>query len=1738
MLVGETLQLQAQISPSNATDKTLMWGSSKQSVATVSDAGLVTAVGEGSAKITVTAGGKTATCQVTVTKPAAPVVNVERVTLDNTEATLEIGETLTLTATVLPENADDKSVSWQSSGPAIAEVDQNGKVTAVSEGSATITATAGGKSATCQITVTKPDVPVETIHVESVSLDKTDANLEIGQTMTLTATVLPENADDKSVTWASTNPVIAEVDQNGNVTAIISGTVTITATTTDEGIVAGCEVTVTATEPPQPPVEEEFDGEENGHRYVDLGLPSGLKWATRNVGANSPVDYGGFYAWGETAVKSEYSWDNYIFCRNGNYVDLSKYSISGYGIADNKAELDPEDDAAQAIMGDKWFTPTKEEMQELMDNCDFTWTEQDGVRGYKVESKTNHKSIFLPATGNKVFALQDYVGSAVCYWTSSVRGEVPYYAWSLNSLGNQIALNTELDRLRGCPVRAVTGRPVKVVVESISLDKSQVQMYPGEQITLVATVLPDNAYDPTVTWTTSTPGVVTVDGGILTAIAEGEAVITATAGDKSATCTVTVSRSVVHVESVNLDKTDASLEIGATLTLTATVLPDNADDKTVTWASTNPAVADVDQNGLVTAISAGTVTITATTTDGGKVAGCEVTVAAAFIPVESVTFEHGELICFPGDSYPLKVTVLPENATNKTITWSSSDANVVSVTQDGLVSGHAEGLVTITAKAGDKEATCIIHCVHNPDEPPVVEDEYDGEEDGHKYVDLRLPSGLKWAVCNIGALSSSEVGSNFEWGETFARQYSYDPPYTLKDPSTQKLTKYVISAEDGEVDNLTTLELCDDAAHVQWGGLWRMPTRNEVVELIDNCDYEFVQQNGVWGAKLTSKHNSHSIFLAVNNVTTGMYYTSTLDEWSSWYVKYLSFKDGWVGTGMVVRQTMASIRPVNGVPAPIEIHATSITIDQQDIVLNVGWERDLTATVLPANTTDQVTWGISDIEIAAIDPVTGHLKALKKGTATITAFAGNQTATATLTVNNPVQRIDLNRTSMEITRGEQIPLTATIYPAGADNPTLVWVSSDSSIASVDRYEGIVWARQVGSAVITCINESAGVTASCNVTVVSPGAPYISLDQDNFTVDAAASEDIQIPYRIVNPDGSSLQVNVTEGSDWLKIKQIGGLYFYVYQNTGVSSRTGKITLTYGSTTTTVTVIQSGKVSSGPSDIVFSTGFDPNANNAINAAGDNTCVILASVVNPVEGIELQMSSDVPWMTNFRSGSTPDVYYFAASKNTTGRMRTGHVTLTYGDVTKVVKFVQMADEVIIILNPADMTFNYEARTVSFDVTLPDGCDYNGLNVTPGDNYNWITNLGVNGRTVTFNLKENNDTNAMERTARIKVSYDGQSSYFNVTQTLDAPEVDLVDRYSVSYLGQKVYMVAQITNPRSDVQLSTHVVGGNLDWIYSNPGGTVTVQQNTSGKTRSAQVEVSYGNFAKKTVTVTQTSSQTEIRSTVSEITFDSIGSIDDWVWCFDVRIIDPLPDTEFEVSAADPWVSVVIDSQHQEVVYTLIVSVRKNYWPAERTSSVILTYGDFHCVIPVIQEAGDDLPLGFVDLGLPSGTLWAQTNLGAANEYNFGNYYAWGETSPKTKYTWFNYKWGSGSTPWNNITKYNATDGKDVLDASDDAATAANSAWSTPTKAQWQELMDYCDAEWVLTPVEGMRFTSRDNQESIFLPAAGWKADDDAPEVICLYWTKNLGFSLEATSDGFVYLSPATRYYGLPIRPVRQR
>lgn len=155
------------------------------------------------------------------------------------------------------------------------------------------------------------------------------------------------------------------------------------------------------------------------HEYVDLGLPSGIKWATCNVGANAPEEYGDYFAWGETEPKSDYNWSTCKWCKRSYILETKYYTDSEYGSVDNKPLLILSNDAANANWGGSWRMPTKAEQDELRNECTWDWTTKNGVNGYTVIGP-NGNSIFLPAAGCRGKSDLDNAGSDGYYWSSSL----------------------------------------------------------------------------------------------------------------------------------------------------------------------------------------------------------------------------------------------------------------------------------------------------------------------------------------------------------------------------------------------------------------------------------------------------------------------------------------------------------------------------------------------------------------------------------------------------------------------------------------------------------------------------------------------------------------------------------------------------------------------------------------------------------------------------------------------------------------------------------------------------------------------------------------------------------------------------------------------------------------------------------------------------------------------------------------------------------------------------------------------------------------------------------------------------------------------------------------------------------------------------------------------------------------------------------------------------------------------
>ena len=306
----------------------------------------------------------------------------------------------------------------------------------------------------------------------------------------------------------------------------------------------------------------------------------------------------------------------------------------------------------------------------------------------------------------------------------------------------------------------LTAEEEVVAVEGITLDKESIEVEEGNTTELKATVKPENATNKNVTWSSSDNAIATVENGVVKAIGEGEATITATTvdGGFKAECKVTVTKKeevTVPVTSVVLDKEEIEAEVNDEITLKATVNPEDATNKQLIWTSSNNDVATVN-NGVVKAIGEGEATITVTTEDGGYTATCKVTVKKKVIAVTSVTLDNTEIEGKEGDTITLTATVNPEDATNKNVQWITSDSEVATV-ENGEVKLLSEGeaIITVKTEDGGYTATCkvVVNKKDEPTTPPVVDDtDTDDDNDDNS----NTPSG------NTGGNTTTTEGKKTE----------------------------------------------------------------------------------------------------------------------------------------------------------------------------------------------------------------------------------------------------------------------------------------------------------------------------------------------------------------------------------------------------------------------------------------------------------------------------------------------------------------------------------------------------------------------------------------------------------------------------------------------------------------------------------------------------------------------------------------------------------------------------------------------------------------------------------------------------------------------------------------------------------------------------------------------------------------------------------------------------------------
>jgi len=661
--VGESQLLTATVSPFNAENAVIVWASDNASVAKVAN-GLVTAVAPGTARITAQAddGGFSDACLVTV---PIPFVFVTEVSLDPTSLEMNEGEWVQLHAVVLPDNADDPSLKWSSSAPDVAQVTSDGVLLALTPGEAIITVTTvdGGKNATCSVIVKDK--------VTGLTLEPEQMDILIGQESDIVAHLEPDNAH-VSIVWMSTEPDIVSVDNQGHIRGVSVGDATICAATDYKGMMAFCKIHV----------RNKIESIKVTANYSEVNIGKTLPLKVSVTPNNLPDTKTEWHSSNESVATVDAH--GLVTAKAKGTTIISAKIINGPESKTDELEIKVIQPVTSIEVSPNKLELDVDEEIDIEKKLSVTSNPSDADdKSYRYEVSSASTSIISYQNG-KIKGLK--------------AGEAELYLIPNKPEPNDL--------------KATCTIIVKAKVESISLQPS-LEIAEGGTYELKVSITPDTASGTLVEWTSTNPNVAAVSkNGLVTAIAVGTTKITASCGGKSATCEVTVTPKTVNVTGVTLDPSTISLEAGGTISLKATIRPDNATNKTLKWSSSNNAVADVDNIGKVTAIAVGTAVITVTTEDGNKSAECSVTVTAPPVMVTSITLPCTSATIAFGQKLDLsEITILPADATNTDLVWTSSDDSIASVTNEGIVTaGTKAGTATIKATnvPSQVSATCVV----------------------------------------------------------------------------------------------------------------------------------------------------------------------------------------------------------------------------------------------------------------------------------------------------------------------------------------------------------------------------------------------------------------------------------------------------------------------------------------------------------------------------------------------------------------------------------------------------------------------------------------------------------------------------------------------------------------------------------------------------------------------------------------------------------------------------------------------------------------------------------------------------------------------------------------------------------------------------------------------------------------------------------------------------------------------
>ena len=697
---------------------------------------------------------------------------------------------------------------------------------------------------------------------------------------------------------------------------------------------------------------------------------------------------------------------------------------------------------------------------------------------------------------------------------------------------------------------------VKEPVVNVEISPAQIEILRGSKYPLVIEFTPFRPDNMNVMWVSSDNSIVTVDDkGVITGVKGGQAAVSVISEDgiKVASCTVTVREPVTSIQ-LDVHRVTTSLLTG-TYQLTYTIEPKGEGvNRDVTWTSSAPDIATVSENGLVTFLKPGKATIVVKTIDGG-ISGNLIDTCEFYInnPVTSVDLDYTDITLKMGEEFRLTALVLPEDASDKTVLWSSSDTNVATVNENGMVTAVNSGSATILCKSADSGETSMCNVtVYQPVTGVTISNESMTVRKGQEFwlnatcqPENAMNKLIIWSSSDTSIATVDKNGkvTAVEPGDCVITATSQDSGVTARCSLTvtQPITgislntnaKTILAGEkfviiptieplDADNKNVTYTSSDTSVATVDSDGIVTGVRGGKTVIIVKTEERGLIASCLVTVQEFVSSVNITQDSAQMNLGAVLQLQAEVLNETAT------NRKLTWSSTnnGILQVDSTGKVTAVGMGTATIYAYATdgsglydtcqitvikpvgSIVIQPSSVTVSEGKTARVTATVYPADASIQdIEWSSSDTTVATVD-YNGEITGITKGICKIFATSSdgnNIVGVCRVTVKEtvPATGITINSKNITMLPGQTRALSARIKPARSTEG-IYWVSGDTSVATVSA-DGVVTARGQGMTEIYCISDETGVESSCEVIVLAMNATFITLGQyDTFDLDVFGS----------------------------------------------------------------------------------------------------------------------------------------------------------------------------------------------------------------------------------------------------------------------------------------------------------------------------------------------------------------------------------------------------------------------------------------------------------------------------------------------------------------------------------------------------------------------------------------------------------------------------------------------------------